>query len=91
MGWAAGRKLGTAVRGLRQVLAIELITAGRALDLRAPLAPAPGTGAALAALREVVDGPGPDRVVAEEIRAADALLASGALLAAVGAAIGDLQ
>ena len=45
MGWAAGCKLGTAVRGLRQVLAIELITAGRALDLRAPLAPAPGTGA----------------------------------------------
>ena len=42
MGWAAGRKLTAAVRGLRQVLAIELIVAGRGLDLRAPLAPAAG-------------------------------------------------
>ncbi len=51
MGWAAGRKLLRAVIGLRQVLAIELMTAGRALDLRTPLLPAVGTGAALRALR----------------------------------------
>lgn len=91
MGWAAGRKLTAAVRGLRQVLAIELLTAGRALDLRAPLAPAAGTGAALGSLRAVVDGPGPDRIVSEEIHAADALLASGALLEAVTAAVGPLD
>jgi histidine ammonia-lyase len=91
MGWAAGRKLTAAVRGLRQVLAIELIVAGRALDLRAPLTPAPGTRAALAALRTVVAGPGPDRIVSDEIHAAEALLASGALLDAVSAAIGTLD
>jgi histidine ammonia-lyase len=90
MGWHAGIKLGRAVAGLRQVLAIELLTAGRALDLRAPLAPAPGTGAALAALREEVAGPGPDRYVAEEIGAAVALIDSGGLLDAVQAAVGDL-
>lgn len=91
MGWASARKLTTAVNGLRQVLAIELISAGRALDLRGPLRPAPGTAAALSALRTAVEGPGSDRIVADEIRAADELIASGAILAAVVDAIGDLQ
>jgi histidine ammonia-lyase len=91
MGWAAGRKLLAAVRGLRQVLAIELVVAGRGLDLRAPLAPAPGTGAALAALRTVVQGPGPDRIVSDELAAAGELVASGALLAAVADEIGALE
>lgn len=90
MGWSSGRKLTAAVLGLRRVLAIELIVAGRALDLRAPLTPAPGTGAALAALRSVVAGPGPDRIVSDEIHAAEALLASGALLAAVTDTLGPL-
>jgi len=91
MGWHAGRKLMAAVAGLRQVLAIELLTAARALDLRAPLRPAPGTAAAVAALREVVPGPGPDRVVADEIAAATQVVGSGQLRAAVTAAIGELQ
>ncbi|MDP9443142.1 MAG: histidine ammonia-lyase, partial [Actinomycetota bacterium] len=34
MGWSAGRKLRRAVDGLAQVLAIELLTAARALELR---------------------------------------------------------
>lgn len=91
MGWAAGRKLRAAVLGLRQVLAVELLVAGRALDLRAPLTPAAGTGAALGALRAHVAGPGPDRVVASEIAAADEVIASGELLAAVEAAVGALE
>ena len=36
MGWSAARKLRRAVDGLTRVLAIELLTAARALDLRAP-------------------------------------------------------
>ena len=44
MGWAAARKLRRAVDGLTQVVAIELLTAARSLDLRAPLEPAPATG-----------------------------------------------
>ncbi|RZS32759.1 histidine ammonia-lyase [Herbihabitans rhizosphaerae] len=79
MGWSAARKLRKAVDGLTTVLAIELLTAARALDLRAPLKPAPKTGAALAALRETVDGPGPDRHLAPEIAAAEALIRSGRL------------
>src|ERR671920_1977719 len=47
MGWSAARKLRRAVDALTRVLAIELLIAARGLDLRAPLAPAAGTGAAV--------------------------------------------
>ncbi|RJO73827.1 histidine ammonia-lyase [Nocardia panacis] len=83
MGWSAARKLRRAVDGLRTVLAIEYLTAARALDLRAPLLPGPATAAALALLRTEVPGPGPDRHLAPEIAAAEALLRSGALRRAV--------
>lgn len=90
MGWAAGLKLRQGIDGLRRVLAIELLTAGRALDLRAPLQPAAGTGAALAALRTAVPGPGPDAIVGAQIEAAIALVESGAVTQAVAQAIGPL-
>ncbi|MFC5290955.1 histidine ammonia-lyase [Actinokineospora guangxiensis] len=80
MGWSSARKLRKAVDGLATVLAVELLTAARALDLRAPLTPAPATAAAVAALRERVDGPGPDRHLAPEIAAAVDLVRSGDLL-----------
>jgi histidine ammonia-lyase len=90
MGWGAARKLRSAVTGLARVLAVELVCAGRALDLRAPLRPGPGTAAALAALRTVVGGPGPDRFVAPDLDAACELVSSGKLVAAVEAAVGEL-
>ncbi|NKQ57639.1 histidine ammonia-lyase [Amycolatopsis sp. K13G38] len=82
MGWSAARKLRRAVDGLTTVLAIELLTAARALDLRAPLRPAPVTGAARDIVRERVAGPGPDRHVAPDIAAAEELVRSGAILTA---------
>jgi histidine ammonia-lyase len=74
MGWHAGRKLRQSVANLRRVLAIELMVAARALELRAPLQPAPATAALLAELRTTVAGVGADRVVANEIAAAEQLL-----------------
>lgn len=91
MGWAAARKLRRAVDGLAQVIAIEVLTAARGLDLRAPLQPGPATGAALACLRELVPGPGPDRYLAPEIDAATALVRSGALVAAAETCTGPLD
>jgi histidine ammonia-lyase len=91
MGWSAGRKLRRAVDGLTRVVAIEVLTAARALDLRAPLQPSPATGAVLALLRTRVEGPGPDRHLSPEIEAAYELVASGAVLAAVEETIGDLR
>jgi histidine ammonia-lyase len=73
------------------VLAIELMTAARALDLRAPLAAGAGTAAAVAALRADVPGPGPDRYLTPEIESAVLAVRSGALLAAVEAVTGPLE
>jgi histidine ammonia-lyase len=74
MGWHAGRKLRKVVDNLRRVIAIELVTAGRALDMRSPLKPAPITGALLGKLRKEVPGVGPDRFLAPELEAAERLL-----------------
>ena len=59
MGWAAARKLRRAVDGLSRVLAVELLTAARALDLRAPLTPAPATAAVVAGAARRRHGPRP--------------------------------
>lgn len=91
MGWSAARKLRRVVENTRRVLAVELAAATRGLDLRAPLNPARGTAAALAAVRAVVPGPGPDRVMAPELDALDELVRSGAVVEAVEDAIGALQ
>jgi histidine ammonia-lyase len=91
MGWGAARKLRVAVANLGRILAVELCCATRALDLRAPLRPGPGTGAALTVVRERIAGPGPDRYLAPELEAAFELIASGELLAAVEARVGALQ
>jgi histidine ammonia-lyase len=91
MGWGAARKLRLAVSNLVRILAVELTCAARALDLRAPLRPAPGTGAALRAVREVSPGPGPDRWLAPELAAVEELVGSGRLLAAVQAEVGALE
>ena len=74
MGWHAGRKLRKVVDNLRSVIAIELVTAARALEMRAPLKPAPITGALLTKLRKDVPGVGPDRFLAPELEAAERLL-----------------
>jgi histidine ammonia-lyase len=91
MGWGGARKLRRAVDGLARVVAIEIITAARALDLRAPLRPGPATGAVVAALRTGVPGPGPDRYVAPEITAAVDLVRDGSLVAAAESVIGPLS
>ena len=70
MGWHAARKLRRIVDNLRGILAIELVAAARAIELRAPLRPAPATAAVIAALRATVPGPGPDRFLAPELQAA---------------------
>ena len=92
MGWSGARKLRRAVDGLTRVVAIEVMTAARALDLRAPLAPAPGTAAVVALLRSAgVAGPGPDRHLSPDIETTVGLVASGAVLSAAESVIGALQ
>ncbi|WP_036491318.1 histidine ammonia-lyase [Nocardioides sp. CF8] len=91
MGWSAARKLRRSVDGLTRVVAIEVLTAARALDMRAPLVPSPATAAVVGALRAAgIQGPGPDRHLSPEIEAAVSLVASGAVLAAAQSVIGEL-
>jgi histidine ammonia-lyase len=93
MGWSAARKLRRAVDGLTRVLAIEVLTAARGIEMRTPLAPAPGTGAVVSLVslvRSAVDGPAPDRYLAPEIAAVVDLVASGAVVAAAEDVTGPL-
>jgi histidine ammonia-lyase len=74
MGWHAARKLRLVVDNLTRILAIELVAAARAIELRAPLQPSPATAEVIALLRESVPGPGPDRFLAPELAAAEMLV-----------------
>ena len=87
MGWHAARKLRRSLDGLGRVLAIEIMTASRSLDLRAPISPAAATGAVRDLVRTVTAGPGHDRFLSPEIEGVVALVACGAVCAAAG---GDL-
>jgi histidine ammonia-lyase len=92
MGWSAARKLRRSVDGLTRVAAIEILTAARALQLRAPLTPSPASAAVIARLRENnASTPGPDRYLSPEIETTVALVADGAVLTAVEDTIGGLQ
>ncbi|MFF0815606.1 histidine ammonia-lyase [Rhodococcus sp. NPDC003318] len=90
MGWSAARKLRRSLDGLTRVLAIETLTAARALDLRSPLTPSPATAAIRAVIRTRVPGPGVDRYLGPEIEAVAGLAASGALVAAAESVVGPL-
>ncbi|MDX3230737.1 histidine ammonia-lyase [Streptomyces sp. ME19-01-6] len=91
MGWSAARKLRTAVDNLTRVLAVELVAATRAIELREGLTPAPASRAVLAAVRRAgVEGPGDDRYLAPDLAAADAFVRSGGLAETVEQVTGPL-
>jgi len=86
MGWHAARKLRRSIDGLSRVLAVELLTSTRAMDMRAPVEPGAVSAAVVRAMRERVEGPGTDRYLAAEIAAAHALVSDGSLLRAAASA-----
>jgi histidine ammonia-lyase len=90
MGWGAALKLRTVLDNLRRILAVELVAAARAQDLRRPLAASTATAAVRDALRVVVAGVGPDRVLAPELAAAEGLVRSGAVVGAAQSVTGRL-
>ncbi|AKK05958.1 histidine ammonia-lyase [Corynebacterium mustelae] len=90
MGWSAARKLRRAIDGLARVLAIEILTSARAINMREGT-PAAGTGAALAVVRSRIAPPGVDRYLSPEIEDAVELVVSGAITKAVEAAVGKLR
>jgi histidine ammonia-lyase len=92
MGWGAARKLRASLDNLGRILAVEATCAARGLELRAPVEPGAGTGAALAAIRSAgVPGPGSDRHLAPELETAARAITNGEIVSAVEGAIGELQ
>ena len=91
MGWAAGLKLRRALDGLARVLAVEVLTSARALDMRdgglATARSAPVSTAVRTAVRSVVQGPGPDRYLAPEIEAVYQLVSGEGLITAANSVL----
>jgi histidine ammonia-lyase len=90
LGWSAARKLCVVVNNFARILAVEVACATRALDLRAPLLPGPGTRAAHGAVRALIEGPGPDRWLSPELAAVESAVRAGALVDAVTGVLGPL-
>jgi histidine ammonia-lyase len=91
MGWAAAYKLRRVVANFAKVVAIEVMTSARALELRVPHAPAPATRAVLDGVRQQVPGVGPDRYLAPELDLMDGMVTSGRVLAWAESATGALR
>jgi histidine ammonia-lyase len=90
MGWSAARKLRKVVENLARILAIELVTAARAIELREGLSPSPATGRVVKELRKVVPGVGPDRFLSPELEAATTLVNSGSIVNAAREVVKEL-
>ena len=91
MGWSAARKLRKVVENLSRILAIELVTAARAIEFRKEFTPAPASASVIKTLRTVVDGIGPDRFLSPELEAAVTLVQSGKVVAAAKEVVTSLQ
>ncbi|CAB5064440.1 MAG: histidine ammonia-lyase [Actinobacteria bacterium] len=90
MGWSAARKLRKVVENLARILAIELVTAARAIELREGLSPSPATGRVVKELRKVVPGVGPDRFLSPELEAATTFVNSGSIVSAAREVVKEL-
>jgi histidine ammonia-lyase len=87
----AARKALEITHNLEDILAIELISACQALDLRAPLTPSECTGAALELVRSHIPFWKNDREIYKDMKLAKDLIASGTLVASVENICGPLQ
>ncbi|HEV8322672.1 MAG TPA: histidine ammonia-lyase [Myxococcota bacterium] len=91
MGPIAAAKLARVVDNVRRALAVELLCAAQAADLREPLLPGPGGRATVTAVRGVVPRRDGDRPPGPEIEAVAVLVADGALLRGVEQAVGRVE
>ncbi len=91
MGANAARQMAEIVQNVRHIVAIEMITAAQAVDLRAggPNNLGKGTRTAYEMIRQHTDFVEHDRPLDADIERVASLIQSGDLLASVHAAIGD--
>jgi histidine ammonia-lyase len=91
MSTGAARKCRQVVTNATRVLACELLSAAQGLEFHAGLRPGRGAEAAYRHLREHVRPLGRDRTLHRDLDAAERLIRSGSLLAAVEAVCGELE
>jgi histidine ammonia-lyase len=91
MGMIAARHARDCVRNAEAVVALEVMAAAQACELRAPLLPSEATAAAVRAVRSVIAPLTGDRELKPDVDAAIELVSSGALVAAVEEQIGELR
>ena len=87
----AARKASEISQNLENILAIELISACQALDLRAPLTPSKGTGAALEIVRSHIPFWKNDRQIYKDMNLAKEIISSGKLVSSVEKVCGQLH
>jgi histidine ammonia-lyase len=81
------RRLLPMTENLFAIIGIEALTAAQGVELRAPLATSPELKKAIAAIRAVVPSLEEDRYMANDLKAATMLIASGGLNASVSSGI----
>ncbi len=89
MGATSARRAASILSNSELILAIEALSSAQGLDLRG-LPAAPGTGAALASVREVSAHVDEDRSLSPDVMAASDLLAAGGLISGVERRIGEI-
>lgn len=91
MGMYAARKASRILENVRNILAIEFLTAAQGLDFRKPLRPGKGTGEVHKAIRERIPFLRKDEYLHPLINEASRLVGDGTLLEAARHAAGDLR
>jgi histidine ammonia-lyase len=91
MGMTAARHARDVVADGEVVVALEALAAAQGLELRRPLRPSEGTGAALAAIRELVPFLDGDRPLKPDIDAVVELVQSGGFVDAAERVVGSLD
>jgi histidine ammonia-lyase len=90
MGATSARKAAAILDNTEHVIAIEALAAAQGIDMRAPLSPAKGTGAAVEAVRAISPALDEDRSLAPDIAAFRDSIRNGRLEDRVHHAIGEL-
>jgi histidine ammonia-lyase len=91
MGWAATKKLRTVLDNLTSVLAVELLSGVRGIQLRVPLTPSPAGRAAVAAVARFAGEPGPDVFLAPVLEQARGVVSDRALRDEIETSVGPLR
>src|SRR5207302_7126163 len=91
MGFLAAMRTRRAVDDLRRVLAVELVAAAQALELRAPLRTGPGDGALLQSVRPRVAHLDADRILGPDLAAVEAWLGGEEWRRAAETVTGELR